>query len=136
MEQQVVDVASADVGCKTTGNGVFLGVPLCTLMIPNSLLLQLHEKNGSYVEGISANIKGNIKNFDKSSARLESSVHKVAGKLSSKLKNCKGSRDRARTRGGFSNFLVGEGEVETISAATEHLKVCVCVHSKYCYTIL
>ena len=44
IEHQVVNVASANVGCKRTGQGVFTGVPLCILVTPNSLLLQLHEK--------------------------------------------------------------------------------------------
>ena len=126
--EQVVNVAGADVGCQSTGQGVFTGVPLCTLVIPNSLLLQLHEKKTCYVDAVNTNIKGNAIELDRSCARLENSLQKIARKLYTKLRHCKGSRDRARVSSGFSNFLVGQGEAITVSAvALKVCGVCVCV---------
>jgi hypothetical protein len=62
------------------------------------------------VNGVNANIKGKMITLEKSCARLEIALQKLAGKLAAKVRKCKGSRHRAKLRACCTNFLVGDGE--------------------------
>ena len=84
-------VASPEVGCSSTGHSAFTGSPLCTLVIPNTLLLQLHNNGSGYVEGVNACIAGKMVTLDTSCSRLELGLQRTAGKVFSKWKSCKGS---------------------------------------------
>ena len=116
MEESVVTVTGIEVGCSSTGHNVFSGSPLCTLVVPNCFLLCLHDNRAdNFTARVNASIKEQIVTLDTSSTRLESALRRVAGRLASKKKSCKGSRDRKRVVDGVSKILVGEGE--TISTA-------------------
>ena len=125
-------VASADVACASIGQGVFSGSPLCTLVVPNALLLHLHANKSGYVEGVNECIKGRMLTLSKTCARLETALQKIAGKLASKLKKCQGSRERSKVRSSHSNFLVGEGETISVQDVVEPLQVSVCLSVSLC----
>ena len=72
-------MASAELGCSSTGAGVFSGTPLCTLVIPNSLLLLLHTHD--CIDHINKNIKGKVVTLDVSCTRLEKTLQKLVGKV-------------------------------------------------------
>ena len=61
MEERVV-VASSELGCSFTSHDAIPGSPVCTLVIPNTLLLRLHDKKSScgYVGGVNACISEQI----------------------------------------------------------------------------
>ena len=79
MEHKVL-VASSELVCSSTGHNAFNGSPLCTLVIPNSLLLKLHNIGSGYVESVNACITGKMVTLDVSCSRLESGLQKAAGK--------------------------------------------------------
>ena len=87
-EQQVV-VATAEVGCSSTSQSVFAGVPLCTLLIPNTPLLSLRSKKSGYVDGVKESISGKTVTLNRSVCRLEAALQKIAGKLASNFRKCK-----------------------------------------------
>ena len=41
-------------------DGAFLGRPLCTLVIPNTLLLRLYEEKRGFLEGVNSSITGGV----------------------------------------------------------------------------
>ena len=97
---------------------------------PTPLLLSLKEKGCGYVNGVNDHIQSKTVTLSTSCGRLESALQKIAGRLCSKLRQCKGSRDRAKVRSGSTNFLVGEGKTVTLEEATQplqvHMRVCEC----------
>ena len=117
----MVTVASAELGCSSTGAGVFSGTPLCTLVIPNSLLLQLHTRD--CIDHINKNIKGKVVTLDISCTRLEKTLQKLVGKVQSRMRRCKGSRDRKSLREAQTNVLVGVGETIAVEEVQEKLEV-------------
>ena len=137
MEHKVV-VASSEVGCSSTGHSSFNGSPLCTLVIPNALLLQLHDTGSGYVKGVNACITGKMVTLDTSCSRLQLGLQKTAGRVFSKWKSCKGSRDRVKLKVGSTNFMVGEGEIVSVESVQKELGraevrcVCVCVRVCVC----
>ena len=114
-------MASAELGCSSTGAGVFSGTPLCTLVIPNSLLLLLHTHD--YIDHINKNIKGKVVTLDVSCTRLENTLQKLVGKVQSRMRRCKGSRDRKSLREAHTNVLVGVGETIAVEEVQEKLEV-------------
>ena len=65
----------------STGKGVFSRNPVWTLIIPNSLLLHLHkDRPAGYTDGVNKYIKEGIVTLDTSCERLESALHRLAGK--------------------------------------------------------
>ena len=114
-------MASAELGCSSTGAGVFSGTPLCTLVIPNSLLLQLHTRD--CIDHINKNIKGKVVTLDVSCTRLEKTLQKLVGKVQSRMRRCKGSRDRKSLREAQTNVLVGVGETIAVEEVQEKLEV-------------
>ena len=101
--EHTVKVASAELGLSSTGKGVFSRDPVCTLIIPNSLLLHLHkDRPAGYTTGVNKCIKEGIVTLDTSCDRLESSLRRLAGKVVSKHANCKGSSHR-KVREGQTN---------------------------------
>ena len=132
MAEKVV-VAGIEVGCSSTGHNAFSGRPLCTLLVPHSLLLCLHDNGAdNFTAGVNACIKEQVVTLDMSCARLKA---RVAGRLATKKKSCKGSRDRKRARDGVTRVLVGEGE--TVSMGNDgifptselyvNVKECMCM---------
>ena len=123
MEEKVV-VGGIEVGCSSTGHNAFSGSPLCTLLVPNSLLLCLHDNGAdNFTAGINACIKEQVVTLDVSCARLEAALRRVAGRLATKKKSCKGSRDRKRVRDGVTRVLVGEGETVSVATMADFLQV-------------
>ena len=55
---ECVGVASAELGCAVISDGAFLGSPLCTPVIPNTLLLRLYEEKRGLLEGVNSSITG------------------------------------------------------------------------------
>ena len=104
--EHTVKVASAELGLSSTGKGVFSRNPVCTLIIPNSLLLTLNkDRPAGYIAGVNKCIKEGIVTLDTSCDRLESSLRRLAGKVVSKHANCKGS-SQGRRSGRVKLFLV------------------------------
>ena len=123
MEEQLL-VASADVGSSSTGEGVFSGTPLCTLVIPNTLLLRLHNsESGNIIAAINENIRENMVTLDTSCTQLEGALKRATGKLSARMKACKGSRDRRHAKEGSTNVMVGVGETIAHQELQHHLEV-------------
>ena len=87
------------------------------------------------MDAVNKNIKGNLITLDSSCARLETALHKIAGKLSSKLRQCKGSQDRARIRNSHPHFLVGEGEAITANMDKQVGVRCMMCPKTYLYSI-
>ena len=130
--QSVVTVTGIEVGCSSTGHTAFAGSPLCTLVVPNCLLLCLHDNRAdSFTAGVNACIKEQIITLDTSSTRLESALRRVAGRLATKKKSCKGSRDRKRVIDGVSKILVGEGETVSTARITNVLQVRTFINKLY-----
>ena len=96
---------------------------MCTLVIPNSLLFHLHEEGNGYIRGINSCISGHLVSLNPSCSRIESALRRIAGKLVTKRKNCKGSRDRQRLKDGNTNLLVGDGETINIQIVLERAEV-------------
>ena len=71
MEEQTVVVARAEV---ITGNGVQGDSPLCTLIIPNSLLLDIHENGKGYIAGVNEKIQGKMVTLNSSCDGLETAL--------------------------------------------------------------
>ena len=117
-----VEVASAELGLSSTGKGVFSRNAVCTLIIPNSLLLH-KERPAGYTAGVNKHIKEGIVTLDTSCDRLESALRRLAGKLVSKHASCKGSSYRKKVREGQTFLLVGEGETISVTRVTEDLQV-------------
>ena len=109
-----VCVASATLGCSAIADGGFLGSLLCTLVIPNTLLLRLYDEGKGYVEGVNNCIAGGLLTLDPTCNRVASALRKAAGRLNGRKRRCKGSRDRDRVRDGKTHVLVGEGEAVTV----------------------
>ena len=97
MEKRVI-VASSELGCSTTGNSGFTGSPVCILVIPNSLLFHLHEEGNGYIRGINSCISGHLVSLNPSCSRIESALRRIAGKLVTKRKNCKGLKVSAHSK--------------------------------------
>ena len=93
---------------------------MCTLVIPNSLLFHLHEEGNG---GINSCMSGHLVSLNPSCSRIESALRRIAGKLVTKRKNCKGSRDRQRLKDGNTNLLVGDGETMNIQIVLERAEV-------------
>ena len=122
--EHTVKVGSAELGLSSTGKGVFSRNPVCTLIIPNSLLLHLHkDRPAGYTDGVNKCIKEGIVTLDTSCERLESALRRLAGKLVSKHASCKGSSYRKKVREGQTLLLVGEGETISVTRVTEDLQV-------------
>ena len=117
-----VGVASAELGCAAISDGAFLGSPLCTLVIPNSLLLRLYEEEKELLEGVNSCITGGLLSLDPTCSRLKNVLRKASSRLHCRKRNCKGSRDRARLREGVTHVLVGEGETLTVRGLQEDLQ--------------
>ena len=117
-----VGVASAELGCAAIRDGAFLGSPLCTLVIPNSLLLRLYEEEKGLLEGVNSSITGGLLSLDPTCSRLQSVLRKAASRLHCKKRSCKGSRDRVRLREGATHVLVGEGETLTVRGLQKDLQ--------------
>ena len=113
-----VGVASAELGCAAIRDRAFLGPPLCTLVIPNTLLLRLYEEEKGLLEGVNCCITGGLLSLDRTCSRLHSVLRKAGSRLHCKKRSCKGSRDRVRLREGVTHMLVGEGETLTVKDLT------------------
>ena len=129
--QSVVTVTGIEVGCSSTGHTAFAGSPLCTLVVPNCVLLCHDNRADSFTAGVNACIKEQIITFDTSSTRLESALRRVAGRLATKKRSCKGSRDRIRVIDGVSKILVGEGQTVSTARITNVLQVRTFINKLY-----
>lgn len=112
---------------RTAGPDGFAGVPLCTLHVPNSLLLDLYQSSDNVVERVNQHIKGQIVTLDPECARLTTSVRRTASKLANKMRRCSGSRGRDKIRGGTTEILVGTGEtisVESVQVSPQAIVAC------------
>ena len=112
-----VGVASAELSCAA-----FSGVPLCTLVIPNTLLLQRYDEGKDLLEGVNSCITGGLVSLDPTCTRLQNVLRKAASRLYSRKKSCRGSRDRARLREGKTHVLIGEEEATTVGRLKEELQ--------------
>ena len=119
-ERESVGVARAELAGTTALNG-FTGAPLCSLAIPNGLLLRLYEESSGYTTGVSSCISGQLLTLDPKCTRLESVFRKAASRLHSKKRACKGSRGRDRLREGETYVLVGQGEMIQVKGLQEEL---------------
>ena len=117
-----VGVVSVELGCAAIRDGAFLGSPLCTLVIPNSLLLRLYGEEKGLLEGVNSCITGGLLSFDPTCSRLQSALRKTVSRLHCKKRSCKGSRDRVRPREGATHVLVGEGETLTVRGLQKDLQ--------------
>ena len=115
-------VAGAELGTSTTGHAAFSGTAVCTLVIPNSLLLRLHEEGQGYIFGVNSCITGQLVTLDNSSVRLHSALRRISGTLATKKRSCKGSQDRKKLSEGYTNLLVREGETLSVDSVSETLK--------------
>ena len=88
---ECVGVASAELGCAVMSDGAFLGRPLCTLVIPNTLLLRLYEEKRGLLEGVNSSITGGVLSLDPTCSRIQNALRKAANRLYSRKKSCKGS---------------------------------------------
>ena len=122
MEKKVV--AGIEVSCSSTGHNAFCGSPLCTLLVPHSLLLCLHDNGADdFTAGVNACIKEQVVTLDMSSASLEAALRRVAGRLATKKGSCKGSCDGKRVRDDVTMVLVGEGETVSVATMADILQV-------------
>ena len=119
---ECVGVASAELGCAVISDGAFLGRPLCTLVIPNTLLLRLYEEKRGLLEGVNSSITGGVLSLDPTCSRIQTALRKAASRLYSRKRNCKGSRDRTKLRDGKTHVLVGEGETITVRGLQEEIQ--------------
>ena len=100
---------------------------MCTLVIPNSLLLHLHEDGNGYIQGVNSCISGHLVSLNPSCSRIESALRRIAGKLVTKRRNCKGSHARQKLKDGNTNLLVGDGEtVKECWRGQRYDAVCIC----------
>ncbi|CAI8041709.1 hypothetical protein GBAR_LOCUS23150 [Geodia barretti] len=75
-----VGVAGAELA-GTTALSAFLGSPLCTLVLPNALLLRLYEEGKGYTAGVNTCISGQLLTLDSTCTRIETSIRKAASRL-------------------------------------------------------
>lgn len=134
MAAERVGVASSKLGCA---NSPSVSVsPICTLTIPNILLLRLHEEGNGYVAGVNSCIDGELLTLGTSCSRIETALRKAASKLIIRKKNCKGSRDRQQLKEGTTYVLVGKEETVSNKALHEELErkeVCKSVSKMHYY---
>ena len=119
---ECVGVASAELGCAVISDGAFLGRPLCTLVIPNTLLLRLYEEKRGLLEGVNSSITGGVLSLDPTCSRIQTALQKATSRLYSRKRSCKGSRDRTKLRDGKTHVLVGEGETITVRGLQEEIQ--------------
>ena len=123
-------VYSPELSLKTLSCTAFAGSPLCTLRIPNTVLLCLYDGHSTgYVQGINARIRGKMVTLDTSCSRLEGALRRAATALATSLRQCKGSRGRAKIQEGFKYVLVGVGETIDVQVVQEQLEVRSCVQN-------
>ena len=72
---------------------------------------------------MNACIKEHVVTLDMSCARLEAALRRVAGRLATRKRSCKGSRDRKRVTDGVTRVLVGEGETVLVAMTAAFLQV-------------
>lgn len=116
-----VGVAGAELA-GTTATSTFAGSPLCTLVLPNALLLRLYEEGKGYTAGVNPCISGQLLTLDPTCTRLETALRKAASRLYSRKRRCKGSRERDRLKDGETHILVGEGETIKVKGLQEELQ--------------
>ena len=115
-------VGGAELGPSTTGHAVFSETAVCALVIPNSLLLRLHDEGQGYIHGVNSYITGQFVTLNNSSVRLHSALRRISGTLATKKRSCKGSRDRKKISEGYTHLLVREGETLSVDSVSETLK--------------
>jgi len=119
----VVKIVSSDVALSKTPTSSRHSHPLFSLEIPNSILLEARNEGTALIEAVNRFIDGNALTLDIDCARLHTSLRISAGKVATKVRNAKGSRERNKIRAGVTCVVVNDGEVLNTATLEQRLEL-------------
>lgn len=96
---------------------------VCTLEIPNGLLLTARDEGKCLIEQVNRHIMGNAVTLDVSCERVRTRLVRSAGQLASQFRMAKGSTKRSRIRDGVTCIAIHAGKTCNAADLAEKLEL-------------